>query len=45
MFACLPNVPVVRSDIADYYFEVQRFDKLVEEAITSLKKSANSITR
>ncbi len=32
-FACLPNVPVVRSDIADYYFEVQRFDKLVGEAI------------
>ncbi len=37
-FACFPNVPVVRSDIADYYFEVQRFDKLVGAAVKSLEQ-------
>ncbi len=29
---------MVRSDIADYYYEVQRFDKLVGEAIESLEE-------
>ncbi len=31
-FPCLPNVPEVRSDVADYYWEVQRFDQLVGAA-------------
>jgi N-sulfoglucosamine sulfohydrolase len=36
-FPCLPNVPEVRSDVADYYFEVQRFDQLVGVAIQALE--------
>ena len=32
-----PNVHDVRSDIADYYFEVQRFDREVGEAIALLE--------
>lgn len=35
--ACLPDHVDVRSDIADYYFEVQRFDRLVGEAIELLE--------
>ncbi len=37
--ACLPNVPAVRSDMADYYFEVQRFDTLVGNAIEQLREA------
>lgn len=33
----LPNSDVVRSDVADYYFEVQRFDKFVGDAIAALE--------
>lgn len=36
--ACYPNSDVIRSDIADYYFEVQRFDSLVGKAIQSLEE-------
>lgn len=36
--ACFPDAPVVRSDVADYYFEVQRFDKLVGDAMKSLEE-------
>ncbi|MBN1442984.1 MAG: sulfatase [Planctomycetes bacterium] len=36
--ACLPDSPAVRSDVADYYFEVQRFDRLVGAAVASLEK-------
>ena len=36
--ACYPDSDVIRSDIADYYFEVQRFDSLVGEAIKSLEE-------
>ena len=32
-----PDSPEVRGDIADYYFEVQRFDALVGSAIKSLE--------
>jgi arylsulfatase A-like enzyme len=38
MFGCFPDVPLVRSDVADYYYEVQRFDTLVMNAIRSLEK-------
>jgi N-sulfoglucosamine sulfohydrolase len=36
--ACYPDSDVIRSDIADYYFEVQRFDSLVGEALKQLVK-------
>ncbi len=38
LFGCFPDDPVVRNDVADYYYEVQRFDTLVMEAIRSLEK-------
>lgn len=38
LFECFPDDPVVRSDVADYYYEVQRFDTLVMNAIRSLEK-------
>ncbi len=34
----LPDVPEVRSDICDYYFEIQQFDKEVAAAIALLKE-------
>ena len=37
----LPSVPEVKLDIADYYDEVQKFDREVSEAISILEKSAN----
>jgi arylsulfatase A-like enzyme len=37
LFACFPDCPEVRSDVADYYFEVQRFDRLVGAALESLE--------
>ena len=33
----LPDTPVVRSDILDYYFEVQRFDREVGEILDQLE--------
>ena len=36
--ACLPDAMVVRSDMADYLFEVQRFDSLGGSAIKALEK-------
>jgi arylsulfatase A-like enzyme len=36
--ACFPDSEVVRSDIADYYVEVQRFDALVGRALASLEE-------
>tara|TARA_R110002111_G_scaffold117466_4_gene179531 strand:- start:8077 stop:9594 length:1518 start_codon:yes stop_codon:yes gene_type:complete len=36
--ACFPDAPEVRSDIADYYWEVQRFDKLVGDALALLEE-------
>jgi arylsulfatase A-like enzyme len=35
---CFPDTPVVRSDMADYLFEVQRFDALVDSALKALEK-------
>jgi N-sulfoglucosamine sulfohydrolase len=33
----LPDVPQVRSDVADYYFEVQRFDREVGDLLRQLE--------
>ncbi|MGQ9604768.1 MAG: sulfatase family protein [Thermogutta sp.] len=35
----LPDTPTVRSDIADYYFEVQRFDRELGEALRLLEEA------
>lgn len=37
LFPCFPDSETVRSDVADYYFEVQRFDALVGRAVATLK--------
>jgi len=37
--ACFPDSPMVRGDVADYYFAVQRFDRLIGEAVALLEKS------
>jgi arylsulfatase A-like enzyme len=37
--ACFPDSETVRSDIADYYVEVQRFDALVGSALSSLEEA------
>ena len=37
-FPCFPDTEEVRSDIADYYFEVQRFDSDVAKAIAKLEE-------
>ncbi|NQT89591.1 sulfatase [bacterium] len=37
--ACLPDSVEVRTDLCDYYFEVQRFDREVGEMIAILEKS------
>ncbi|QDT45753.1 Arylsulfatase [Gimesia alba] len=36
--ACFPDAREVRSDVADYYWEVQRFDKLVGDALALLEE-------
>ena len=38
LFECFPDHEIVRSDVADYYYEVQRFDTLVASAIRLLEK-------
>jgi len=39
LFAHYPDHEIVRGDVADYYFEVQRFDSDVAKAIALLEKS------
>lgn len=39
LFECFPDNLVVRSDVADYYYEVQRFDTLVASAIRMLEET------
>ncbi len=39
LFPHFPDSNEVRSDVADYYFEVQRFDSLVGDAIKVLEES------
>ena len=38
-FKHFPDSDIIRSDIADYYFEVQRWDSLVGSVITQLEKN------
>lgn len=38
LFECFPDHDSVRSDVADYYYEVQRFDTLVAMAIALLEE-------
>jgi uncharacterized sulfatase len=38
----LPDVPEVRSDILDYYFEVERFDRQVGEMLKLLEESGKA---
>lgn len=35
---CFPDVEEIRNDIADYYWEVQRFDSLVGDALKALEE-------
>lgn len=37
--ACFPDNATVRGDVADYYFEVQRFDTLVADALEVLDRA------
>jgi len=37
LYPCFPDNEIVRSDVADYYYEVQRFDTLVARAIRVLE--------
>ena len=39
MFEHYPDCELIRSDVADYYFEVQRWDSLVGEMIAELEKN------
>jgi arylsulfatase A-like enzyme len=39
LFAHFPDSLEVRGDVADYYFEVQRFDKLVGDSIAALEEA------
>ena len=38
LFECFPDNEIVRSDVADYYYEVQRFDTLVAGTIEILEE-------
>ena len=38
LFGCFPDSMAVRGDVADYYFEVQRFDRDVGNAIKTLEE-------
>ncbi len=38
LFEHFPDAPEIRSDVADYYFEVQRWDALVGEALATLEE-------
>lgn len=35
---CFPDSPIVRSDVADYYYEVERFDRVVGNAMDTLRR-------
>jgi len=36
--ACLPDDPVIRKDLCDYYFEVQRFDRRLGEMLDLIEQ-------
>ena len=42
LFGHFPDVEVIRSDVADYYFEVQRFDSDVAAALELLEKTGEA---
>lgn len=42
LFAHFPDAPEVRSDVADYYFEVQRFDSDVARALALLEETGEA---
>ncbi len=37
LLECFPDAPEVRADVADYYFEVERFDRAVGAAVKTLE--------
>ena len=37
--ACLPDSPEVRSDLCDYYWEIQRYDRVVGEMLGKLEQA------
>ncbi len=39
LYECLPDNEIVRNDVADYYYEVQRFDTLVADAVQLLEET------
>ena len=39
LFPHYPDSLEIRGDVADYYFEVQRFDKLVSNTIAALEEA------
>jgi arylsulfatase A-like enzyme len=39
LFSCFPDSPEVKSDVADYYWEVQRFDREVGDLLEQLEKA------
>ncbi len=39
---CFPDHEIVRTDVADYYFEVQRFDRELGEALELLEKTGEA---
>lgn len=38
LYGCFPDHEIVRSDVADYYYEVERFDSLLADAIRVLEE-------
>ena len=38
LYECFPDNEIVRSDVADYYYEVERFDTLVADALRLLEE-------
>jgi N-sulfoglucosamine sulfohydrolase len=38
LYECFPDNEIIRSDVADYYYEVERFDSLVASAIRILEE-------
>jgi arylsulfatase A-like enzyme len=38
LYDCFPDNEIIRSDVADYYYEVQRFDTLVAHALKLLEE-------
>jgi arylsulfatase A-like enzyme len=39
---CFPDVPAIRTDVADYYWEVERFDRLVGDALEQMDRAGET---